>query len=55
MRQVQRVYRGGAFDSIATYARSASRYYDSPGVRSNNIGTRPARVVAESNAETQKR
>jgi formylglycine-generating enzyme required for sulfatase activity len=38
-----RVCRGGGWNSVAYYARSASRGNDDPGVRSGNIGFRPAR------------
>ncbi len=37
-----RVFRGGSWSGDARYARSACRYSFGPGVRSNNLGFRPA-------------
>ena len=40
------VYRGGAFDDSAAYARSAYRSYFTPVSRNVNLGLRPAKSIA---------
>ena len=40
-----RVDRGGSFTLAASYARSATRNYDTPEDRGSNLGLRPARDI----------
>jgi len=39
------VDRGGSFTLAASYARSATRNYDTPEDRGSNLGLRPARDI----------
>ncbi len=41
-----KISRGGSFSSSANSARSALRYVDSPEVKANRLGVRPARALA---------
>ncbi len=40
----KRVFRGGCWYSTASLCRSADRYWNEPGLRSNGLGFRPARL-----------
>jgi formylglycine-generating enzyme required for sulfatase activity len=40
------VLRGGSFDALASYVRSASRISNVPTFRPNDFGFRPARTIA---------
>jgi formylglycine-generating enzyme required for sulfatase activity len=40
-----RVARGGSFGSVALFLRSTDRERDSPALRDNNLGLRPARQL----------
>ena len=51
---LERVYRGGSWNSPARDCRSACRYTGAPGIRNNNLGFRASLVMADTAAERAK-